>query len=129
MDYALSHLRSAARVGRRAADLFPDSRKNEVEISKDESVATIWVGIAGDGQETASKEAVEALRDDVVPATIGEVDGTRASVNGMTAEELDFNDTLTSHLPLVVGFVILFGLSMDSTCSSSAGSRSSWTAA
>jgi RND superfamily putative drug exporter len=88
-------------------DLFPGSRKTEVEVSKDKSVATLYVGIAGDGQEAASKEAVEALRDDVIPATIGKVDGTRASVNGMTAEELDFNDTLTSHLPLVVGFVIV----------------------
>jgi uncharacterized membrane protein YdfJ with MMPL/SSD domain len=88
-------------------DLFPDSRKTEVEISKDKSVATVWVGIAGDGQERASKDAVEALRDDVIPATIGKVDGTQASVNGMTAEELDFNDTLMSHLPLVVGFVIV----------------------
>ena len=88
-------------------DLFPGSRKTDVEISEDKTVATVYVGIAGDGQETASKEAVEALRDDVIPATIGEVDGTRASVNGMTAQELDFNDTLTSHLPLVVGFVIV----------------------
>ena len=88
------------------ADMFPGSRKTEVEISKDKTVATLYVGIAGDGQERASKDAVKELRSDVIPATIGKVDGTQASVNGVTAEELDFNDTLTSHLPLVFGFVI-----------------------
>ncbi len=92
-------------VGDRA-DLFPDSRKAEVEISPDKKVATVSVGIAGDGQEQSSKHAVDVLRHEVIPATIGSVDGARASVNGMTAQELDFNETVKSHLPLVVGFVL-----------------------
>jgi RND superfamily putative drug exporter len=87
--------------------LFPDSRKTEVEVSPDRHVATLYVGIAGDGQEARSKHAVEVLRDDVVPSAIGAVDGTRTSVAGMTAQELDFSNTMRSHLPFVVGFVIL----------------------
>jgi RND superfamily putative drug exporter len=90
----------------RQPGLFPDSRKTEVEISRDEQVATLTVGIAGDGRQPRSKQAVDVLRHDVIPATIGAVDGVRTSVSGMTAQQQDFNETLKSHLPLVGAFVI-----------------------
>ncbi|HEX5925137.1 MAG TPA: MMPL family transporter [Baekduia sp.] len=86
--------------------LFPDSRKAEVEISPDSKVATVFVGIAGDGTDELSDRALDRLRGDVVASTIGAVDGTRTSVNGQTATDRDFNDSISSHLPIVVGFVM-----------------------
>jgi RND superfamily putative drug exporter len=85
---------------------FPDSRKAEIDISKDKKVATVFVGMAGDGGGAASERALDTLRDDVIPSTIGKVDGTRVSVNGPTATDRDFNDTIKSHLPIVMAFVM-----------------------
>jgi RND superfamily putative drug exporter len=92
-------------VGARGG-LFPDSRKADVEISPDKKVATLFVGIDGDGQDARSNEALDVLRDDVIPGALGSVDGATASVNGQTAMERDFNDTIKSHLPLVIAFVM-----------------------
>jgi uncharacterized membrane protein YdfJ with MMPL/SSD domain len=87
--------------------LFPDSRKVDVEISPDKQVATLFVGIAGDGQGAQSEHALDVLRDDVIPASTDTVNGARTSVSGQTAMERDFNDTIKSHLPIVFGFVML----------------------
>jgi uncharacterized membrane protein YdfJ with MMPL/SSD domain len=88
-------------------DLFPGSRKAEVEISRDKKVATLYVGIAGDGSGDRSNHALDELRGDVIPSTIGSVDGATVSVSGQTAMERDFNDTIKSHLPIVFAFVML----------------------
>jgi uncharacterized membrane protein YdfJ with MMPL/SSD domain len=87
-------------------DLFPASRDAAAELSPDRTVATIGVGIAGDGSDEQSNHALDVLRGDIVPATIGAVDGTQASVNGETAMDRDFNDTMKSHMPLVFAFVM-----------------------
>ena len=44
---------------------------------------------------------------DLVPATIGQVESATADVGGFTASSQDFNDTMKSHLPLVFGFVLI----------------------
>ncbi len=62
--------------------------------------------MAGDGTDTRSETALAALRDDLVPRTLGRVGGVRAEVTGMTAGSKDFNDTLKSHLPIVFAFVL-----------------------
>jgi uncharacterized membrane protein YdfJ with MMPL/SSD domain len=101
---AIAELRE--RVGAHPG-LFPDSRKVDVEISPDKKVATLFVGVAGDGQGERSEHALDVLRGDVIPASMGGVDGARTSVSGQTAMERDFNDTIKSHLPIVFGFVML----------------------
>ena len=44
----------------------------------------------------------------IVPATVGEVDGTSVNVTGDAASSVDFSDQLKSRLPLIFAFV--FGL-------------------
>jgi uncharacterized membrane protein YdfJ with MMPL/SSD domain len=78
-----------------------------VEISDDRTVATIALPLHGQGNEDAANEALDVLRDDLVPATLGGVDGVQAEVTGETAGIRDFNDALISHVPLVFGFVML----------------------
>ena len=77
-----------------------------VTPSPDKTVAIVEVPLAGDGTDSVSEAALARLRDDVIPATIGQVPGTEADVTGMTAGSKDFNDTMKSHLPLVFGFVL-----------------------
>ena len=85
---------------------FPDTGA-DVEVNPDKTVATISIGIAGDGTNEQSQQALDTLRDDVVPSTLGPTSGVEAYVTGGPAEARDFNDTLKSHLPLVIGFVLM----------------------
>ena len=50
-------------------------------------------------------KALDQLRDDIIPATIGAVDGTTVSVSGDAASSADFNSNLASRLPLIFAFV------------------------
>ena len=71
------------------------------------TVAKVTMEIAGDGSDRTSNEALDVARDDLVPSTIGAVPGVEADVGGPTAEERDFNDTMTANLPYVFGFVMV----------------------
>jgi len=75
-------------------------------ISPDRTVAEIDIPLAGDGSDSKSSAALAQLRDQLVPATIGQVEGATADVGGFTASSKDFNDTMKSHLPLVFAFVL-----------------------
>jgi RND superfamily putative drug exporter len=100
---------AVTQLERRAAQdkaLFPGDGV-DVEVNPDRTVATLELEIAGDGSDAASNRALDATRDELVPATLGQVDGVRTYVDGQTAQDRDFNDTLRSNLPLVFGFVML----------------------
>jgi RND superfamily putative drug exporter len=71
-----------------------------------DTLALVEIPLAGNGTDSVSETALARLREDVIPATIGRVDGVQANVTGMTAGSKDFNDTMLSHLPLVFGFVL-----------------------
>jgi RND superfamily putative drug exporter len=62
--------------------------------------------LAGDGTNDRSQEALASLRNDVLPATVGQVDGTKYAVSGTTAMNKDFNDLMSSHVPIVMAFVL-----------------------
>jgi RND superfamily putative drug exporter len=87
------------------AKLFPGSI--DVEVSPDKSVAVVTVPTAGtDGTGTQANRALDELREDVVPATLGQVSGVTANVTGEAAQNRDFVDSMTSHLPVVFLFVL-----------------------
>jgi RND superfamily putative drug exporter len=97
-----------AKLDARAAaqpELF--SGTSSVEVSDNGKVATIALPLVGQGDEEAAEDAVTALRDDIVPATLGHVGGVETAVSGETAGIRDFNDALISHVPYVFGFVML----------------------
>jgi uncharacterized membrane protein YdfJ with MMPL/SSD domain len=100
-----SGLAELERAAARHRDLLPGSDP-DIQVSPNKTVATVTMAIAGDGTDDRSNEALDVLRDDVVAPTIGSVEGVEAYVNGPTAYDRDFNDTMSSHLPYVFGFVI-----------------------
>ena len=71
-------------------------------------VAQIDVPTVGDGSDAASVNALDEVRDEIVPATVGAIDGASVNVTGDAASSVDFNDQLSSRLPLIFAFV--FGL-------------------
>ena len=77
------------------------------DVSSDRTVAQVSIPLAGDGSDSQSTAALTALRDTIIPATIGEVPGVTGDVTGYTADSEDFTDTMKSHAPLVFAFVLL----------------------
>jgi len=77
-----------------------------VETSPDHSVALVTIPVAGTGTYARSSRALDELRRHLVPATLGNVRGVTADVDGLTARNRDFSDNLSARLPLVFGFVL-----------------------
>ncbi|MEA2382910.1 MAG: heme transporter [Solirubrobacteraceae bacterium] len=76
------------------------------DVSRDHTVATIDIPIAGSGSDARSETALTSLRSDLVPATVGNVPGAEALVSGDTAANKDYNDMLKAHAPIVFLFVL-----------------------
>jgi uncharacterized membrane protein YdfJ with MMPL/SSD domain len=80
----------------------------ELIESKDGTVAQINIPTVGSGTDQASLDALNKLRDDIVPTTVGAVEGATVNVTGDAASSADFASNLNSRLPLIFAFV--FGL-------------------
>jgi uncharacterized membrane protein YdfJ with MMPL/SSD domain len=77
----------------------------EVIYSDDGTVAQINVPTRGTGTDRASVDALDELRDEVVPATVGRAEGTTVNVTGDAADSEDWASQLNSRLPLIFAFV------------------------
>ncbi|MGY1709454.1 MMPL family transporter [Geodermatophilus sp. SYSU D00758] len=71
------------------------------------TVAVVSVPLVGDGEEQASRDALVTLADEVVPATVGAVDGVTAVTAGSTAYSVAFEELMAERTPYVFGFVLL----------------------
>ena len=76
------------------------------EFNSDHSVAVVNVPIAGDGTNDRSYEALKEIRDEIIPATVGQQPGLEANVTGFTAGSNDFNELMESRVPIVFAFVL-----------------------
>jgi RND superfamily putative drug exporter len=77
-----------------------------VETSPDRSVAVIRVALSGSGHDAVSEKAVTTLREQVIPSTLGKIDGAEVAVTGDTAGSLDFTKAMNVSVPLVFVFVL-----------------------
>ena len=66
----------------------------DVSINPEQTVAVVSIPVAGDGSDGPSNEALDALRDDIVPATVGALSGAETGVTGTTAETRDFDEQM-----------------------------------
>jgi uncharacterized membrane protein YdfJ with MMPL/SSD domain len=80
----------------------------DVEASPDHTVATVEIPLQGEGTDAASNTALATLRDELLPATVGQVEGVEYAVSGTTAADKDWGDAMKTTAPLVFGFVLLF---------------------
>jgi len=69
------------------------------------NVEIVQAPLAGDGVGATSQHALQSLRDDIVPTTLGRVPGVQAYVTGDLAESLDYNAAL--HRAAVEAFVFV----------------------
>ena len=76
-----------------------------VSVNTERTVARIDVPLAGDAIDERSQDALQTLREEIVPTTVGAVGD--AHVTGATAFSVDFNDQLKHRQPFVVAFVLV----------------------
>jgi len=67
----------------------------------------LGVPLAGNGGDPVSGRALQALRDRILPATLGKVSGISYAVTGDTAQSYDDAAALHSTTPVVFAFVIV----------------------
>jgi uncharacterized membrane protein YdfJ with MMPL/SSD domain len=79
----------------------------QTKISPDQTVESIAIPVQGDGSNAESKEALMTLRNKIIPSTLGHQQDVQAFVTGQTAGTTDFNNSMKSHMPIVIGFVLL----------------------
>jgi RND superfamily putative drug exporter len=79
-----------------------------VHVSPSGEAVQVRIPLVGEGTDAASNEALATLREEIIPATLGAVDGIEYAVTGQTAASSDWNDAMKSAVPLVFGFVLAF---------------------
>ena len=78
-----------------------------VDVNQDATVANITVPIEGKGTDAVSDASLAALREEIVPETVGALPGAESGVTGLTAQWTDVTDEIKSKLPLVFAFVLV----------------------
>jgi uncharacterized membrane protein YdfJ with MMPL/SSD domain len=91
---------------RRAVASGRMSEPVQVQVSPNRTVALVDIPLQGNGEDRTSIQALDTLRGDLIPATVGRLDGVRVGVTGDTAGTKDFSQRLHERLPLVFAFVL-----------------------
>ncbi len=80
----------------------------DTEVNPSHTVARVDIPLVGEGTDAKSTAALRKLRKEILPATIGKVDGAEYAVTGLTAISADQNSLLKRKAPIVFGFVLVF---------------------
>jgi uncharacterized membrane protein YdfJ with MMPL/SSD domain len=102
VDAAIESLRSRALASGRVHEPVT------VDVNPARTVARIELPIDGNGSDAASYAAVSQLRDEIVPETVGSLEGAETGVTGSTAGSKDFSSAMRGTAPLVFAFVLAF---------------------
>jgi uncharacterized membrane protein YdfJ with MMPL/SSD domain len=84
----------------------------DTEYNAAHTVARIDIPLVGKGTDDTSMAALDKLRNDILPATIGKVDGAEYAVTGPTAISADQNSLLKRKAPIVFAFVLVFAFAL-----------------
>jgi RND superfamily putative drug exporter len=98
--------RAIDRLERRALATGEMHQPISMQISRDHTVADVSVPLSGKGTDAVSDRALDTLRNQVIPATVGTLPGVTTQVTGQTAIAKDFNDSIKAHMPGVFAFVL-----------------------
>jgi RND superfamily putative drug exporter len=77
----------------------------EPQVAEDASAAMLSVIPAGSPTSDVTRDLVNEVRDEIVPAA-----GVEAHVGGSTAQQLDLADRIGERLPLIIGVVVALSM-------------------
>jgi uncharacterized membrane protein YdfJ with MMPL/SSD domain len=96
---------SIAALERRAERTKDVLKGTDVTTSRDGTVALVTIPTRGNGNDATSNAVLATVRNQIIPATVGRVDGVKTDVSGAAAGSKDFRDLLSARLPLIFAFV------------------------
>jgi RND superfamily putative drug exporter len=96
----------------RAIDSGVMNEPIDVDVNAAKTVAVIGIPMEGDGTDSVSNQALAALRDEIIPPTLGTLADAEVAVTGTTAQAKDFNDQMKTAAPLVFAFVLMFAFGL-----------------
>jgi uncharacterized membrane protein YdfJ with MMPL/SSD domain len=80
----------------------------DVVVAPGGNAMQVEIPLVGKGTDDESNAALATLREEILPATLGQVGGIEYAVTGDTAASKDWNDAMKSAVPIVFGFVLAF---------------------
>src|SRR5437588_1221392 len=83
-----------------------------VDVNNTHTVARVDIPLVGKGTDGRSMAALDRLRNHILPATIGKVEGAEFAVTGATAISADQNSLLKRKAPIVFAFVLVFAFAL-----------------
>ncbi|WP_329311375.1 MMPL family transporter [Streptomyces sp. NBC_01262] len=96
----------------RTEALAKGATKGPVEVTwhNKENVAEVAIPLVGGSDQDRAEKSLRLLRDTVRPDTLGKVTvaGFSAPIGGDTAASMDFNEKISSSVPPVFAFVVVF---------------------
>ena len=78
------------------------------DINENGTVAVVSIPVPDKATDDKAYAALRTLRNDVLPGTIGQLDGVEYGVSGFTAQSEDFAHLMKTKAPFVFGFVLFF---------------------
>jgi RND superfamily putative drug exporter len=84
----------------------------DMEVNAAHTVARVDIPLVGKGTDSTSMAALDKLRNEILPATIGKVTGAEYAVTGQTAISADQNSLLKRKAPIVFAFVLVFAFAL-----------------
>ena len=77
----------------------------QVTYSEDGTTALVEIPTKGNGNDAQSIAALNEMRDEIIPATVGAGPGVTVNVSGDAAQSEDFAALVNERLPLIFAFV------------------------
>jgi RND superfamily putative drug exporter len=87
--------------------LFANVAAPLIKMSDDQRVATLEIPTPHAAGTDGAEQSLAALRDALVPDTVGAVSGAEYAVGGDIARDADYTANLGDRMPIVIGFVLL----------------------
>jgi uncharacterized membrane protein YdfJ with MMPL/SSD domain len=100
---------AVAELGAAASATHQGYGAMSVDSNPAHTVGRIAIPLPGSGTDATSNRALQTLRGQLLPATIGKLPGVTYGVTGGTANSYDWNEMMKSSLPIVFAFVLTFG--------------------
>jgi uncharacterized membrane protein YdfJ with MMPL/SSD domain len=100
--------RALAELKRRAVASGEMHQPIRTFVNPTRTVVRMEIPLAGNGGDAASTHALDTLRKQLIPATLGRLSGIEYAVTGQTAGTNDFNETMKTRAPIVFAFVLGF---------------------
>ncbi|MFE4518704.1 MMPL family transporter [Kitasatospora sp. NPDC056783] len=106
--------RALADLGRRTQSdpLFARTTEPTVRTSADGRISVLDLAVPSPANSTRAIRSLDRLREEHLPATVGELTGVETAVTGDVARGRDYVDHEKGKLPLVIGFLLLATFAM-----------------